>query len=205
MSTRPKTNPVADFLDVRRYTREEIFADPCPVPERPGVHGWWFRAIPGGVDVSGCEQRDGLTLLYVGVSPTRPPVSGKPPISQDLRKRILYHFGAGNADAEGSTLRKTLGVLLADELGLQLRRVGSGKRRTFARGEAELNRWMAENVVVSWVARQEPWFLEEKLVAALDVPFNIQGNETNTFYPELKRLRRNAVVKSNKLRILAEW
>jgi len=36
--------------------------------------------------------------------------------------------------AEGSTLRKTLGPLLAGQLGIQLRRVGPGRRKTFADG-----------------------------------------------------------------------
>lgn len=205
MAQRPKTDPVAKFLEARRYTRDEIFVDPCPVPEQPGAHGWWFRMVPDAIDASACVQFDGWTLLYVGVSPTRPRAGGKPPVTQDLRRRISYHFGANKGDAEGSTLRKSLGVLLADELDLQLRRVGSGRRRTFAGGEQALTQWMAENAAVSWAARQEPWFLEEKLVAALNVPLNVQGNESNPFYPELKRLRGDAVKKSNRLRILAEW
>lgn len=196
---------VATFLDARRYTRDEVFGEPCPVPTEPGVHGWWFRTVPAAIDVSGCEQRDGLTLLYVGISPTPPPPNGKRPVSQDLRKRIRYHFGGGDASAEGSTLRKSLGVLLADELDIELRRIGSGERRTFAAGEAVLSRWMAENALVSWVVRPEPWLFEDELIAALDVPLNIQGNKRNAFYPELKRLRRDAALKANKLRVLAEW
>jgi hypothetical protein len=196
----------ADFLAARPFTRDEVFSNRCPIPEQPGIHGWWFRTVPAAIDVSGCEQRDGLTLLYVGISPTRPPASGKPPTSQDLRKRIRYHFGGGNGDAEGSTLRKSLGVLLGDELDFKLRRIGSGNRRTFAGGEAVLNRWMAENALVSWVIHPEPWLIEEKLIAALDLPLNVQeSNKDNAFYPELKRLRREAVLKSNKLRVLKEW
>ena len=40
--------------------------------------------------------------------------------------RIRYHF---RGNAEGSTLRLTLGCLLIKPLGIELRRVGSGKRR----------------------------------------------------------------------------
>jgi len=107
---------------------------------------------------------------------------------------------SGNADAEGSTLRKTLGVLLGDELGIELRRVGSGARRTFAGGEAVLTQWMAEHVLVSWVARPKPWLFERELIAALDVPLNMRDNERNRFHHELKRLRRAAVLKANKSR-----
>jgi GIY-YIG catalytic domain len=196
---------VAGFLDARRHTRDEVFGEPCPVPDKPGVHGWWFRAVPDSIDVSGCEQRDGLTLLYVGIAPTPPPPSGKPPVSQDLRKRIRYHYGSGDASAEGSTLRKSLGVLLATQLDIELRRIGSGERHTFAAGEAVLSQWMTENALVSWVVRPQPWLFEDDLIAGLDLPLNIQGNKRNTFYPELKRLRRDAVLKANKMRVLAEW
>jgi hypothetical protein len=196
----------ATFLAARTFTRDEVFSEPGPVPSMPGVQGWWFRTVPGAIDVSGCEQRDGLTLLYVGISPTAPPKNGKPPSTQDLRKRIRYHFGGGKADAEGSTLRKTLGVLLGDELGFKLRRIGSGDRRTFAGGEAVLNQWMGENALVSWLVHPEPWFLEEKLIAAFDLPLNVQAsNKDNAFYPELTRLRREAALGANKLRVLKEW
>jgi hypothetical protein len=195
----------AGFLAARPFTRDEVFSEPCPVPAEPGAHGWWFRTVPAAIDVSGCEQLDGLTLLYVGISPTPPPADGRPSTSQDLRKRIRYHFGAGTADAEGSTLRKTLGALLADELGFKLRRIGSGQRRTFAAGEAVLTQWMAENALVSWMVRPQPWLFETDLIASLDLPFNIHGNQRNAFYPELKRVRRQAVLNANKMRVLKEW
>ncbi len=205
MSAKRSAQAVANFLAAQRYTRDEVFSDLDPVPAESGAHGWWFREIPGEIDVSGCEQRDGWTLLYVGISPGPPRADGKPQTPQDLRKRIRYHFGAGNASADGSTLRKSLGVLLGDQLGFALRRIGSGKRQTFAGGEAVLTQWMAENAAVSWVLHPEPWFLEAKLVNALDLPLNIQNNERNAFAPTLKRLRKDAAVKAGKMRVLAEW
>ena len=45
-------------------------------------------------------------------------------------------------NAYGSTLRLTLGCLLADQLGIELRRVGSGTRLTFGDGEQALSEWM---------------------------------------------------------------
>ncbi|HYJ56443.1 MAG TPA: hypothetical protein VEX40_13200 [Mycobacterium sp.] len=205
ISAKRNAAAVAKFVAAQRYTREEIFADPDPVPAEAGAHGWWFKEIPGGIDVSGCEQQDGWTLLYLGISPGPPRADGKPQIPQDLRKRIRYHFGAGNACADGSTLRKSLGVLLGDQLGFALRRVGSGKRQTFAGGEAVLTQWMAENAAVSWVLHPEPWYLEAKLINALDLPLNIQDNERNAFASELKKRRRDAAVKAGKMRVLAEW
>jgi hypothetical protein len=55
---------------------------------------------------------------------------------QTLRQRIRYHY-TGNA--AGSTLPLTLGCLLAERLGIQLRRMGSGRRLTFAAGEGKLS------------------------------------------------------------------
>lgn len=178
------------ILDSRLHTRDEVFARPSPVPKSPGSYGWWFLKIPGAIDTSGCEQREGLTLLYTGISPTRPPANGRPPSSQSLNHRIRYHY---NGNAEGSTLRKTLGILLADDIGTVLRRTGSGQRRTFCTdGERALTQWMSDNALVSWVVHPEPWELEEAVIATLDVPLNIQGNAHNHFYPELRRLRAEA-------------
>ncbi|MFD6277776.1 GIY-YIG nuclease family protein [Streptomyces sp. NPDC060209] len=75
-------------------------------------------------------------LLYVGIAPR---YMANRTSTQNLRKRVRYHF---RGNAAGSTLRLTLGCLL----GLELRRVGGGKRMTFGKeGEAALSQWMAEN------------------------------------------------------------
>ncbi|RNL98558.1 hypothetical protein EFE23_13740 [Micromonospora solifontis] len=87
-------------------------------------------------------------LLYVGISPKAPPSNGRPPSRQTIRSRIRYHY---RGNAAGSTLRLTLGSLLAKDLGIDLRRVGSGKRLTFGReGEKQLTEWMAEHAQVTW-------------------------------------------------------
>jgi GIY-YIG catalytic domain len=163
---------------------------------------WWFRAVPADIDISGCVQRDGLTLLYAGISLKRPPANGKPPSSQNLRQRITYHY-CGNA--EGSTLRKTLGVLLANELGIELRRVGSGRRRTFGRtGEALLTDWMANHALVSWMVHPQPWLLEKALIDTLDLPLNLQDNKHNAFHANLTRRRAEAEKKARELPVLNE-
>jgi hypothetical protein len=200
---------VTGFLNARALTRDEVFAEPSPVPSAPGAFGWWFRSLPGDMEqrqvASGCERRDDLTLLYVGSSPGPPPASGAKPVAQDLHKRIRFHFGGGGGDAQGSTLRKSLGLLLAKDLGLQLRRVGSGKRQTFAEGEAVLTQWMAENALVSWVIRPEPWLFEDTLVDTFDLPLNLNDKTRNPFFAELTRLRRDAAKRAAKMRVLAEW
>jgi len=73
--------------------------------------------------------------------------------------------------------------LLADELGIQLLRVGSGNRMTFLEGEQALSAWMAENAYVSWVVRDRPWELQDELITALDMPLNLQGTRTTSSTP----------------------
>jgi hypothetical protein len=191
---------VFGFLNPARvFSRDEVLSRPSVVPAASGVYGWWFRAVPALIDTTECRNHDGLVLLYVGISPRRPPASGQAASRQDVRQRLRMHY-AGNA--EGSTLRKTLGCLLAGQLGIQLRRVGSGRRKTFADGEQLLSAWMSENAFVSWVIRERPWELEHDLIAAVDLPLNLEGNIGHRFHPELTRARAQCVAQANALPVL---
>ena len=174
----------------RVWSREEILVRDCPVPRVPGVYAWFFKQVPPGVPTDGCIRQRGLWLLYVGISPTAPPKNGRQPSRQTLRSRLRYHF---RGNAEGSTLRLTLGCLLQEILGIQLRRVGSGKRMTFtALGENNLSTWMSENAYVNWVVFDEPWKLEERLIRSLSLPLNLRDNGTHPFHPVLSEIRRAA-------------
>jgi hypothetical protein len=185
---------------VRVYSYEDVLYRPSPVPAQAGVYGWWFERLPPAVVADGCRQHQSLRLLYAGISPNRPPGNGRSPSKQNLRERIRYHY-TGNA--EGSTLRKTLGCLLADELGIELRRVGSGSRMTFVEGEQALSGWMAENAYVSWVTCDQPWELEHQLIAALDLPLNLQGNRHNRFHSELTAARARCVARAKAMPVVA--
>lgn len=169
--------------------RAQVLSRPCPIPAVSGVYGWWFDEIPPGVPTATCVTRDQWMLLYVGISPKAPPRNGAAPSRQTLRTRVRYHY---RGNAEGSTLRLTLGVLLADQLGLQLRRVGSGTRRTFSVGEQELSAWMADHARVSVVEHPTPWTLEEELIGSLDLPLNLDQNRHHGFHAELSSRRRAA-------------
>ena len=150
-----------DYLAAPIHSRAEVLAHPSPVPRGSGVYGWWFRELPGEIDTQDCVSRDGLTLLYAGISPKRPPTNGRAPSRQTLQSRIKTHY-SGNA--EGSTLRRSLGCLLAPALGLELRRYGSGTRLHFGTGEQVLSRWMNRNAFVSWLSTPQPWLLEEEIL-----------------------------------------
>ncbi|GAB3987304.1 hypothetical protein GCM10029978_105550 [Actinoallomurus acanthiterrae] len=126
-------------------------------------------------------------LLYVGISPKAPPTNGRTPSRQTIRTRVRYHY---RGNAEGSTLRLTLGCLLADELRVRLRRVGSGKRMTFGHeGEAQLTDWMARNAKVVWTVTETPWKLEDKLIRSLVLPLNLDQNRHSPFHQRLSALR----------------
>ncbi|MEV8114612.1 GIY-YIG nuclease family protein [Streptomyces xiamenensis] len=167
----------------RLWAAGEVLGKPGPVPAVPGVYGWRFGAAP----------YDGLAvgeLLYVGIAPRR---MANRTSRQHLRSRVRYHF---RGNAEGSTLRLTLGCLL----GLELRRVGSGRRMTFGvRGEAELSAWMAKHARVCWVAHPKPWLLESALISGLDLPLNLDQNKHNAFHPTLKALRAAARQRAREL------
>ena len=89
-------------------------------------------------------------------------------------------------------MRLTLGCLLSEELGLQLRRVGSGKRFTFCDGEKRLSEWLAENAFVAWEVTPEPWLLEEALINAVPLPLNLGQNASQAFCSTLAGIRRTA-------------
>ena len=168
----------------RLYSRAEFFTNPCPVPAKRGVYAWYFSEIPPGVPTSGCVTFDGHTLLYIGISPKNDSSS------QNLRRRIRHHY-AGNA--EGSTLRLTLGVLLAERSDFPLRRVGSGSRMTLTHlGEQWLDGWLQANAKVCWFEHDQPWVLEETLLTRLSLPLNLQGNSHHPFSTQLTGLRQEA-------------
>jgi len=177
---------------VRVWSRSEVMSSrPCPVPPEAGVYGWFFRQAPSVIDVEHCHEFQGLRLLYVGISP-RPPTAERAPSRQNLRTRIRAHFGGR---AEGSTLRLTLGCLLADQLGIRLGLSPSG-RFTFHEGETVLSDWMAENAFVTWLATPSPWEIEEVAIRELDLPLNLDRNRSHAFYPILSAARRVAKVQA---------
>ena len=106
-----------------------------------------------------------------------------------MRERIRYHY---QGNAEGSTLRLSLGCLLSEELDIELRRVGSGKRMTFVEGEEALSQWMADNAFVCWEQDDAPWVRERELIEELPLPLNLDANQSNPFAATLSGLRHSA-------------
>jgi hypothetical protein len=184
----------------RLWGRAEVLQRPSAVPAAPGVYAWYFTAVPPSVPLEGCHRVDGAVLLYVGISPKRPPVDGSPGSHQTLRNRIRNHY---RGNAAGSTLRLTLGSLLAGPLGIGLRRVGStGSRMTFSYGEAALSAWMAEHARVCWVIDPHPWLTEAHLIADLILPLNLDQNTHGSFHAQLKYARAEQRLQAHALPVL---
>jgi hypothetical protein len=87
-------------------SRHDVLAVDC-VPKLPGVYAWYFRPVLQQLPTNGCVSHDGRTLLYIDISPKCPLSNGRVSSSHNLRSRVRNHM-LGNA--EGSTLRLTLGV-----------------------------------------------------------------------------------------------
>ncbi|MFX0135340.1 MAG: GIY-YIG nuclease family protein [Candidatus Hodarchaeota archaeon] len=183
------------------FSRNDIITKIDLIPKKAGIYAWFFKKIPPRVPTVNCIRYGEKTLLYIGISPKRPPKKGK--LSrQTLRNRIRYHY-FGNA--YGSTLRLTLGCILAEELGIQLRRVGSGNRMTFTvEGERILSDWMDQNAFVSCVIYSTPWELEQELLSSISLPLNLRGNENHPFYNTLFLIRSQARANAMELPIVIE-
>lgn len=186
-----------EYLAAKIHSRAEVLVRQSPVPREPGIYGWWFDELPASeIDVQACKSRDGLTLLYAGISPKEPPRNGRAPSKEALRSRIKTHY-TGNA--EGSTLRRSLGCLLSERLNIELRRYGSGTRLHFGLGERDLSAWMDRNAFVSWLAMPEPWRFEEEILGTLSLPLNLDKNYHNAFRPILTAARAGAAVRARSL------
>src|SRR5262249_40516709 len=66
------------------------------------------------------------------------------------------------------------GCLLAEHTGIDLRRVGSGKRRTFSVGEEAISAWMDRHAYVCWAECAEPWQVEEQAIKEILLPGRTQ-------------------------------
>lgn len=170
-----------------------LFAYEHTVPKLPGIYAWYFCNSLTEVPTDDCVTYKGLKLLYIGIAP-------KSPMSdRNLYQRLKDHI---NGNAFGSTLRLSLGCLLSEQLNIQLRRVSSGKRMTFADGEKKLSEWIANNAYVIWKVHDAPWSVEEEIIQAISLPLNIEHNERHRFYPILSAKRKEAKTRAKELPIV---
>ena len=153
-------------------------------PLKKGVYTWWFE--PGTLEVPEAAYSvfEGRELLYVGIAPRKPTSAGKESASR-LRGRLTTH---ATKDASRSTLRLSLGVLLADELDLSLG-LYAGRVNWGPEGELRLTQWVNQHAVVSWFVDDEPWVLEHELITGVPLALNVDGRD-DPFARSLSDLRR---------------
>lgn len=185
-------------VSLQLYNRQQIQSKSILVPKEKGLYFWWFKNLPSLIPLEDCFDYEGYYLLYAGISPDH---LNKPNSKANLNSRIRTHlFG----NAEGSTLRRTLGILLQVESNYPLRRVGSGKRMTFTHlGEQWLDNWLDENAKVSWIVCDEPWLLEKEILRHKPLPLNLRDND-HPFKSILSELRKVAIQNARELDIAVE-
>lgn len=156
-------------------------------PASPGIYGWWVKK--GALDIPDApyQEKDGHQLLYVGISPRRPSAAGHKSKST-VRDRLVTH---ATKDASRSTLRRTLGVLLTDDLGLTLG-VHGGREHYGPQGEALISRWLIENARVAWAVDPQPWEVEDELLADATLALNLDGR-TDAFARSISDRRKVAM------------
>ncbi len=139
--------------------------------------------MPSIVPVDDCQVFDSKRLLYVGIAPSR---SGS---RSSLRTRLRGNL---RGNASGSTLRLSLGCILADVIGLHLQPTGRTRRLTWGDGEQALSAWMDDHAFVNWLEIEAPWDIEADVVSRLSLPLNLEHNKGHPFHDTLSRLRTDA-------------
>jgi hypothetical protein len=171
----------------RLYGVAELTGAPTLIPQEGGVYAWWFSKAPPGVPIESTAVHEGSRLLYVGIAPRKPSAAGGIS-SRNLRHRLLTHCRGPIAS---STLRRTLAVLLARDLGLSITRAASLKLKMLPEDETRLTGWMNENAQVVWSTCPAPWEVEDHLIQGTRLPLNIRGS-SDPFANELSKLRSRA-------------
>jgi hypothetical protein len=76
--------------------------------------------------------------------------------------------------------------------GVELRRVGTGKRFHFADDERKVSEWMVRNAFVIWLETPEPWKVEEAMIRSVSLPLNLDQNRNHPFHAVLSATRKEA-------------
>lgn len=105
--------------------------------------------------------------------------------SENLRQRVYRtHFVSNNASR--STIRKSIGSLIGYDL--IPRKEGDLKHKKFKpANEEKLTEWMMSNMLLAFVENADSEPLEEKLIAELNPPLNLDKN-TNMVNKEFRAL-----------------
>lgn len=149
--------------------------------QKPGIYGITFL---GGETTLKCGDSSikPKTLIYIGKTE-----------SSQIKRDVKNHFGTGKTGH--STLRRSIGALLLDDLELkpQPRSITEATERKYTNykfdddGEARLTEWMKSNLGIGFCEfdKQEVRGLEKRLIQFSTPLLNIHGNISSPFHTEL--------------------
>jgi len=151
------------------------------LPAVPGFYAWWVdRSSIVSLPHHPHPSAPDLDLLYVGISPKRASSSGT------VRSRVIDQHVRGNISS--STLRFALAAFLMGELKLNPR--ATRKKVTLDRdGNARLREWQFAHLALTWCARDQPWEVEDAVIALMQPPLNCAANESHPFHPHVTSAR----------------
>ena len=150
------------FINPSQTSSSRDVADnPGIVPSTRGIYGWYFDILPPRMP-KGNVTVDGHTLLYIGIA-------GSTRHSRStLRKRICSNH-LGRHSTPQSTLRRTLGSLLKEQLGL-VHHPKVGKKYWYGPdGEARLRQWMIDHTMLAWQEDDIPREIEAAILSAREI------------------------------------
>jgi hypothetical protein len=152
------------------------------LPKRSGIYAWWMVGTPlSCAPVTKHPKERGLGLVYVGIAPNG---AGS---KSTLRSRVVGNHLNGNIAA--STLRRTLASLLLADLSLVPLKKGT-KVILSPEHNALLSKWQQTHLRLTWHETAKPWDIEDKVIAALQPPLNLDDNEAHPFFATLSAARR---------------
>jgi hypothetical protein len=168
-------DPAKETLNALATARATI--DRLSAPSEPGIYALFLagRTSLPGLTIDGGEP------IYIGLS------------TNLAQREFATHFSVRSGF---STIRRSLGALLKDELRLRARARGRGLTEQDIScycftpdGEERLTIWMRSNVHVSVQPFEDYRSFEKRLIALAEPPLNLTGWK-NPDAAEIKRLRK---------------
>ena len=156
--------------------------NPLLIPEQAGTYAVFFDSGTCLLERSGYldfdqafpPNLDGFDLLYVGAT------------SDSLRRRALQHVVG---DSRTSSLRMTVGALLAGDLDLEPAGDGSRTYFNFGDGERRLTQWLCAHTRVAVHPSSQPFAIEKWLLREYAIPLNLSERKRHPFSKYLMALR----------------
>ena len=183
-------NPTLDELVTRLGDR--MNAEPAATfpndrheVQYPGLYSWWVDDA-GAQMISAPFTEPISGLIYAGQAGAAARRSGKEGEATLVSRISTNHLG-GNVGS--STFRHTLTAVLFEQLQLQL----AAPKKLATASNRIVTEWMQAHlslIVAACPDRSSLAALEDKVLAALDPPLNLQGMRTSAIRQTLGRLRK---------------